>query len=180
MRRKLFSIDGQKAWINILINFRGAKAILKKYPDSFRICIPTHRSHGGDEWYHENTFKNAYRATTEMVGHHWGFGGVPFYSEDRERSYMEHIVGWGSNPGTRSETMVYAFWRKIDYDELCHKQHGIPYIIRRSVETMMVFKQIYSRAHGSTYNAGNRMLVVYLPTTQYVFRFFSVLQGQRR
>jgi hypothetical protein len=61
----------------------GAKAMLKKYPDSYRMDIyPTHRSAAAPQWVYDNTFKNATRAQLgegkagPMV--EGAYGGIPF------------------------------------------------------------------------------------------------------
>jgi hypothetical protein len=61
----------------------GTKAMLKKYPSSYRVDVyQTHRTAAAPQWVYENTFKNATRATIEErasgptpVG---AFGGIPF------------------------------------------------------------------------------------------------------
>ncbi len=61
----------------------GVKALLKKYPDSYRLDVyKTHRTAAAPQWLYENTFQNATRAS---VGESEGgpvpkraFGGYPF------------------------------------------------------------------------------------------------------
>lgn len=57
----------------------GVKAMLTKYPDSFRLDVyPTRRTAAAPQWVYDNTLKNATRAKLEgekVVG---AYGGVPF------------------------------------------------------------------------------------------------------
>jgi hypothetical protein len=61
----------------------GIKAMLKRYPDSFRIDVyPTHRTAAAPQWVYDNTFKNATQA--KIVDSAGGprpdgaYGGIPF------------------------------------------------------------------------------------------------------
>ena len=59
----------------------GIKALLKKYPDSYRVDVyPTHRTANAPQWVYDNTFKNATRAKTKDGGVHieGAYGGIPF------------------------------------------------------------------------------------------------------
>lgn len=61
----------------------GVKAMIKKYPDSYRINVyPTHRTAAAPQWVYDNTFKNATRAQLgegeagpKVEG---AYGGIPF------------------------------------------------------------------------------------------------------
>lgn len=58
----------------------GAKALLKKFPDSYRLDVyPTRRSAAAPQWVYDNTFKNA---TRSKLGKGFvveqAYGGVPF------------------------------------------------------------------------------------------------------
>ena len=59
----------------------GTQALLKKYPDSFRVDLyPTHRTAAAPQYVYDNTFKNATRCKTKDAGLsvEGCFGGVPF------------------------------------------------------------------------------------------------------
>jgi len=61
----------------------GAKAMLRKYPDSFRIDVyPTHRTAAAPQWVYDNTSQNATRATVQESSagpiSKGAFGGFPF------------------------------------------------------------------------------------------------------
>jgi len=59
----------------------GTKALLKKYPDSFRLEIyPTRRSAALPQWVYDNTFRNATSAKTKNGGIaiEGAYGGTPF------------------------------------------------------------------------------------------------------
>ena len=58
----------------------GAKALLKKFPDSYRIDVyPTRRSAAAPQWVYDNTFKNATRARlSKSLVVEEAYGGAPF------------------------------------------------------------------------------------------------------
>ncbi|MBS1191415.1 MAG: hypothetical protein H6R10_3207 [Rhodocyclaceae bacterium] len=59
----------------------GTQALLKKYPDSFRVDVyPTHRTAVAPQYVYENTFKNATRCKTKAGGYSVEncYGGIPF------------------------------------------------------------------------------------------------------
>lgn len=59
----------------------GIKALLKKYPDTFRLDVyPTHRTATLPSWVYENTFRNATSAKTKNGGNavEGAYGGIPF------------------------------------------------------------------------------------------------------
>lgn len=61
----------------------GTKALLKKYPDSFRLDVyKTHRTAAAPQWVYDNTFLNATRATVQesSAGAFTkdAYGGIPF------------------------------------------------------------------------------------------------------
>ncbi|MFZ2987112.1 DUF1329 domain-containing protein, partial [Ideonella sp.] len=59
----------------------GTQALLKKYPDNFRLDVyPTHRSAAAPAYVYDNTFKNATRCKTKDAGLsvEGCFGGIPF------------------------------------------------------------------------------------------------------
>ncbi len=59
----------------------GVKALLEKYPDSFRVNVyPTHRTATLPQWVYDNTFRNATSAKTTNGGNsvEGAYGGIPF------------------------------------------------------------------------------------------------------
>lgn len=81
--KPLFSVTAKNMDAHAERLTEGTKAMLKKYPDSFRLDVyPTHRTAAAQPWIYENTFKNATRAT--LVQGSGGpviegaYGGVPF------------------------------------------------------------------------------------------------------
>jgi hypothetical protein len=86
----------------------GTKALLKKYPDTFRVDVyPTHRTAAGPQWLYDNTLRNATRAS--LVDGPAGpmpkdaLGGVPF---PIPKSGMEAI--WNSILRWRGESWFHA------------------------------------------------------------------------
>lgn len=75
----------------------GAKAMLKKYPDSFRIDVyKTHRTAAAPQWIYDNTFKNATRARLEDGTPRGTYGGIPFpIPKSGEEVMWNHILRWG-------------------------------------------------------------------------------------
>jgi hypothetical protein len=74
----------------------GQKAMLKKYPDTFRIDVyKTHRTAAAPQWVYDNTFKNATRATLNgdlVVG---AYGGIPFPIPKNGTEVMwNHLLRW--------------------------------------------------------------------------------------
>jgi hypothetical protein len=85
----------------------GVKALLKKYPDSFRLDVyPTHRTAAAPQWVYDNTFANATRAKTTDGGL-WiegAYGGIPFpIPKDGFEAMWNHKLMW------LGETTGYAF-----------------------------------------------------------------------
>ncbi|EJM34492.1 Protein of unknown function (DUF1329) [Pseudomonas sp. GM33] len=57
----------------------GTQALLKKYPDSFRVDVyKTHRTAAAPQWVYDNTYENAVKATLENDVVKGAFGGIPF------------------------------------------------------------------------------------------------------
>lgn len=74
----------------------GVKALLKKYPDSFRLDVyPTRRTAVAPQWVYDNTAKNALRAKLDghkLVG---AYGGVPFpIPKSGLEAIWNHKLSW--------------------------------------------------------------------------------------
>lgn len=86
----------------------GLQAMLKRYPQSFRIPVyPSRRSHAAPQWVYDNTRKNAETAhlTADGNGVEGAYGGIPFPRADQAlQMYWNHITRWRgqfiSNEGT--------------------------------------------------------------------------------
>lgn len=76
----------------------GMQALLKKYPDSFRLDVyPTHRTASAPQWVYDNTFKNATKAKTTHngVSLEGAYGGVPFpIPKDGAEVMWNHLLRW--------------------------------------------------------------------------------------
>lgn len=74
----------------------GVKAMLKKYPDSYRLDIyPTHRTAAAPQWVYDNTFKNATRGRLNGYIAENVFGGVPFPIPKSGAEVMwNHVLRW--------------------------------------------------------------------------------------
>lgn len=76
----------------------GLQALLKKYPDTFRIDVyPTHRTAAAPQWVYDNTAKNATRAKVDNDKLTGAFGGIPFpIPKTGEEAMWNHTLRWRS------------------------------------------------------------------------------------
>lgn len=74
----------------------GTKALLKKYPDTFRVDVyKTHRTMAAPQWVYDNTLKNATRARIEGGVPKGVYGGIPFpIPKTGEEVMWNHILRW--------------------------------------------------------------------------------------
>lgn len=76
----------------------GQRALLKKYPDSYRLDIyPTHRTHAVPEWVARNIQQNAIKAKLVDGGNgiEGAYGGVPFpIPSSGEEVMWNHLLRW--------------------------------------------------------------------------------------
>jgi len=74
----------------------GTKAMLKKYPDSFRVDVyKTHRTAAAPQWVYDNTFKNAGRAKLDGDVVSGAYGGIPFPIPKTGTEVMwNHLLRW--------------------------------------------------------------------------------------
>jgi hypothetical protein len=85
----------------------GLKALLKKYPDTFRIDVyPSHRPHAMPEYVYENTYKNALQAelSEDELNPKGAYGGIPF---PIPKSGAE--VHWNHTCRYQSQAKVYSY-----------------------------------------------------------------------
>ena len=79
--KPLLKIDAKNASQHAAKLSEGTQALLKKYPESFRLDVyPTHRTAAAPAYVYDNTFKNATRCKTKDAGLsvEGCFGGIPF------------------------------------------------------------------------------------------------------
>jgi Protein of unknown function (DUF1329) len=74
----------------------GTKAMLKKYPDSFRVDVyKTHRTASAPQWVYDNTLKNATRAKMDGDIVEGAYGGIPFPIPSSGKEVMwNHLLRW--------------------------------------------------------------------------------------
>ena len=74
----------------------GVKALLQKYPETFRLDIyPTHRTAAAPQWVYDNTFANATRATMNGDVAEGCYGGIPFPIPQSGAEVMwNHLLHW--------------------------------------------------------------------------------------
>lgn len=76
----------------------GVKALLQKYPTSFRLDVyPTRRSAAAPQWVYDNTLKNATQAqlVNDGLTITGAFGGVPFpIPKSGNEAWMNHLTRW--------------------------------------------------------------------------------------
>jgi hypothetical protein len=74
----------------------GVKAMLKKYPDSFRVDVyKTHRTAAAPQWVYDNTFQNATRARLEGDLPVNAYGGIPFpIPKTGSEVIWNHLLRW--------------------------------------------------------------------------------------
>lgn len=74
----------------------GTKALLAKYPDSYRIDVyKTHRTAAAPQWVYDNTAKNATRAKLNGDLVDGAYGGIPFPIPKNGAEVMwNHLLRW--------------------------------------------------------------------------------------
>jgi hypothetical protein len=74
----------------------GQKALLAKYPDSYRIDVyKTHRTAAAPQWVYDNTFKNATQAKLGGDIVEGAYGGIPFPIPKTGAEVMwNHLLRW--------------------------------------------------------------------------------------
>jgi len=84
----------------------GTKAMLQKYPDSFRIDVyKTHRTMAAPQWVYDNTMKNATRGKLENGVPRGVYGGTPFpIPKTGEEVMWNHILHWRGSSWSFSNT----------------------------------------------------------------------------
>ncbi|MES2264240.1 MAG: DUF1329 domain-containing protein [Pseudomonadota bacterium] len=74
----------------------GVRAMLKKYPDSYRLDVyPTHRTAAAPQWIYDNTFKNATNAKLSGTALTGAYGGIPFpMPKSGAEAMWNHLLRW--------------------------------------------------------------------------------------
>jgi hypothetical protein len=74
----------------------GVKAMLKKYPDSFRLDVyPTHRTAAAPQWVYDNTAKNAVNGKLDGQIPENVYGGIPFpIPKNGAEAMWNHLLRW--------------------------------------------------------------------------------------
>jgi hypothetical protein len=99
----------------------GQKALLKKYPDSFRLPVyPTRRSFSAPDWVYENAHKNALSARLAENGNgvENAFGAVPFpIPQNGLQAIWNHNLRW-MGEATYKEWQNFTVYNngRISYD----------------------------------------------------------------
>ena len=94
--KPLFSISAKNAAQYAEKLTDGTMALLKKYPDSFRVDVyPTHRTAAAPQWVYDNTFKNATHGKLVNGVPKGVYGGAPFpIPKTGEEVMWNHTLRW--------------------------------------------------------------------------------------
>jgi hypothetical protein len=84
----------------------GTKALLKKYPDSFRVDVyKTHRTAAAPQWVYDNTLRNATNGRLENGVPRGVYGGIPFpIPKTGEEVMWNHMLHWRGTSWSFSNT----------------------------------------------------------------------------
>lgn len=111
--KKLFSIDAKNMDQYADKLSEGAKALLKKYPGSFRLDVyPTHRTAAAPQWVYDNTFRNATRAKALEGGLkiEGAYGGIPFpIPKDGREAMWNHLLRWETTTSYRPFRVIITY-----------------------------------------------------------------------
>lgn len=94
--KPLYSITAKNAEQYAAKLSDGTRAMLKKYPDSFRVDVyPSHRTAAAPQWVYDNTFKNATRARLNNDVIEGAYGGIPFpIPKTGAEAISNHSLRW--------------------------------------------------------------------------------------
>ncbi|WP_245573742.1 DUF1329 domain-containing protein [Curvibacter lanceolatus] len=94
--KPLYSINAKNADQYAAKLSDGTRAMLKKYPDSFRVDVyPSHRTAAAPQWVYDNTFKNATRARLNNDVIEGAYGGIPFpIPKSGAEAISNHSLRW--------------------------------------------------------------------------------------
>lgn len=104
--KPLFSITDKNADQHADKLTDGTKAMLKKYPDSFRVDVyKTHRTAAAPQWVYDNTAKNAVNGKLVNGVPKGVYGGIPFpVPKTGEEVMWNHILRWNGESWSFSNT----------------------------------------------------------------------------
>lgn len=95
----------------------GTVAMLKRYPESYRLDIyPTHRTGGGPQWVYDNTYQNALNGELVNDVPDKVFGGIPFPIPKSGAEVMwNHLLRWipGAYTYTTSQYQLTSNGQKV-------------------------------------------------------------------
>lgn len=104
--KPLFSITAKNAdqYADKLTD--GTRAMLKKYPESFRVDVyKTHRTAAAPQWVYDNTAKNAVNGKLVNGVPKGVYGGIPFpVPKTGEEVMWNHILRWNGESWSFSNT----------------------------------------------------------------------------
>ena len=115
--KPLFTIDAknQAQYADKLTE--GSKALLAKYPDTYKINVyPTRRSSAAPQWIYDNIYKNATHATLKADKPEGAYGGIPFpIPKTGEEAMWNHLLAWMGHSGrlTNANNIITADGRKV-------------------------------------------------------------------
>lgn len=113
----------------------GVKALMKKYPSTFRVDVyPTRRTASAPQWVYDNVFQNATRAKMDESGSLGPFpvgayGGIPFpLPKTGEEAIWNHQLRWSGQANTnRSQAVRMTPDGKMVIVQQTESQLGYPY-----------------------------------------------------
>jgi hypothetical protein len=84
----------------------GTKALLRKYPDSFRVDVyQTHRTMAAPQWVYDNTLRNATAGRLDNGVPRGVYGGIPFpLPKTGEEVMWNHMLHWRGTSWSFSNT----------------------------------------------------------------------------
>lgn len=185
--KPLFSITAQNMAQYAEQLTEGTQAMLKKYPDSFRVDVyETHRTAAAPQWVYDNTFENATRGALEKGVPQNVYGGIPYaIPQSGEEVMWNHVLRWR---GTAFEhhNNWYQFLADgravLVTDAVLHEQ--LPYYYQDSTiedfyKQGKPFWQVVIRNIGPPLRAGEALLAhEYLDADK--LQTWVYLKGQRR
>ncbi|MDD2735416.1 MAG: DUF1329 domain-containing protein [Desulfuromonadaceae bacterium] len=145
----------------------GTKAMLKKYPATFRLDVyPTHRTAAAPQWVYDNTFRNATRGKED--GNHilsGAYGGIPFpIPQSPTEIIWNHLLHWRipSALEVGRGYLVSASGQRVMMSDM-KTQHQFPYYFKDvSPEEFYrnggLWRQVYFSSIGPPMHAGELMV----------------------
>jgi len=164
----------------------GVKALLKKYPDTYRVDVyPTHRTAVLPQWIYDNTFRNATSAKTKNGGNAitGAYGGIPFPipADGAEAMWNHRLAYTGSTTNTYYVNYTGTTDGKIVLASKGYNKVQVPYYDRKTAWTpdyTGAYQQIRLWQTDPAFKAGEALLIVdTLDRGRQAWQYFP---GQRR